>query len=207
MTNVYIVRHAQALGNLLRRFQGSTDLPVSEFGLRQLECLAGRFNGFSADALYTSPLIRAAETARAVNTFLGLDIALEPDFAEINAGEWENRTFEEVDTAYPEQRDIWRRQPHLFEAPGGETMQQVYDRAVVALKRIAHRHDGENVIIVSHGCVTRNLLGWVLGGIEMQNDAPWVRNTSVTHIEVEDGAPTLVTLDDCSHLPPELITP
>ena len=103
---------------------------------------------------------------------------------------------------YPDEMELWRDKPWLFRSPGGETMQQVYDRVSRALQRICHEHRGQTVAIVSHGCAIRNALCFCHGkGIEGLNDIPWVRNTSISRVDQDDdGRFTVVFENDFEHV-------
>lgn len=206
-TTFYLIRHAQAEGNRSGRFQGATDLPLTQDGLRQLEYLAERCRSLPVSKVYTSPLQRAFATAQAVNRYLQLPMEVDPALQEINCGQWENLPFSQLGERWPEERRVWQERPWDFQSPGGESMQQVYDRATGALERIAAELPGGAAAVVCHGCVLRNLFAFARGGLRhFGDDSNWVHNTALNVLELEDGVPRLVGMDDCGHLPPELLT-
>jgi broad specificity phosphatase PhoE len=92
----YLVRHARSVGNSSGRVQGWLDLPLDDLGRRQAERLADRFRGWRFDALYSSPLARAADTARAVAAVTGTDIHYDPRLREYNMGAFTGMTGEEI---------------------------------------------------------------------------------------------------------------
>lgn len=204
MTTFYLIRHAQSEGNSEGRIQGATDRALSPLGQQQLEPLAERCRSLSdAVHMYTSPLRRARETAQAANRHLKLPLTERLDIREIDVGQWENQTVEYIEAHWPEERRIWNEEHHLFEAPGGETMAQVYERVRGALLDLAQKHPDQAVIVVSHGCAIRNMCAWAMGGPEQAkyNRQGWVANTSISCIEVSgDGTPTLVYVGDDKHL-------
>ena len=202
-----IVRHAEAQGNKERTFQGHTDGAVSEKGLLQLEALAERFRTIHIDRLYASPLSRTVQTAQAVNKYHGLPLQTDPRLIEIDAGVMEKMPWRDMPVLYPEQAVNWDKYPHLFAPDKGEHMTEVYARISSAICDIAAQNDGLTVAVASHGCAIRNLLCWAKGWeIERLSDVQWCDNTGVSIIDIEDGVPTLVMENDCSHIPEELST-
>ena len=105
MTTVYLVRHAKSIGNTERIFQGRSNLGLSAEGRAQLPQLAERFRNIPLEAVYSSPLQRAVQTAEAVGHYHNLPIQTEEDLSEIYAGEWELKRFSDLPILYPEH---WR---------------------------------------------------------------------------------------------------
>lgn len=206
MTRIYLIRHAQAAGNLTKTFQGSIDAPLSPLGLEQLDCLAQRFSTVSFDRILTSPLSRAYQTAQAVNRAWNREILVEPRFTEIDGGAFEGVAFSELPQRFPRENQLWvQDQPH-FQAPGGESMEQVYHRVGEGLADALSRYAGETLVITSHGCALRNLL-CILKGFPLCRigEVEWLENTSVTLAEFVPGQPPkLCYVGDCSHLTPEM---
>ena len=157
-TTLYLVRHAEAEGNWRRTFQGHSNSDVSEKGYRQLEYLARRFAEIPLDAVYSSPLKRAYETARAIDRAAGLPIVTDDDLMEINGGVFEGVPFAELPLRFPVEEARWDNEPWAFEAPGGESMRSVYERMRGAIGRIVRAHAGGTVAVASHGCAIRNLM-------------------------------------------------
>ena len=151
MTTVYLIRHAEAEGNLYRIAHGQYDGLITDRGYQQLRVLKKRFDGVPIDAVYSSDLFRARTTARAIYEPKGLELHLEPAFREIHMGCWEGRPWQELNTAYEEQMFYFNRQLDKFHVEGSETAQQVLDRYIPALKRVAAENDGKTVAVFSHG--------------------------------------------------------
>ncbi len=197
MTTLYIIRHGETTGNDAGRFQGSTDCPLSEQGRRQIDRLGERCRDLPFDVLISSPLVRARDTAKAANRYHGLPLQIEPDVAEMHCGDWEEKSWDELCAGYPAEMEMWRETPWLFQSPGGENMQQVYQRVNRALLRILEENRGKTIAVVSHGCAIRNALCFFHGyGIERINEMPWVRNTSITRIDVDDQGKTEVVFEN-----------
>lgn len=205
---MYLVRHAEAQGNILEFFQGHTDCDVTEKGLKQLDMLSLRFRNVDFDAVYSSPLIRAVKTAEAVNRFKGLPIVTDSRLIEINGGVWEGQKWTDIERNYPEDHAIWRNTPWEFDPPDGESMESVYERIKAALTDIAAQNDGKTVVVVSHGCSLKNFLAYAeFGDIKRLNDVGWSDNTAVSLIEFDDNMiPKIIYKNDSSHLPQELST-
>lgn len=207
-TTVYLVRHAQAAGNLARTFQGHSDCALTDAGRRQLDCLARRFQGVSVNAIYSSPLRRALETAEAVNRGCGLTVTPEPGLIEVNGGKWEGMAWSAIQTTYPEAYRDWQEAPQRFEAPCGDRMTDVLDRITEAVLRLAQKHQGGTIVLASHACAIRNFMCFARGiGIEHLRDAQWDENTSVSLVEFDgEMCPTVLYQNDVSHLTPDLFT-
>ena len=208
MTRLYIVRHCEARGNIDRIFQGHTDADISEKGARQLEKLAQRFAGIPLDAVYTSPLRRARLTADAVNRAHGLPVHIEQGLIEIDGGALEGKPWANFPQEYPAEARAWCVDPGAFQAPGGESMREVYERVRDATLRIVRAHPGQTVAAASHGCAIRNLLCFAHGlPVERIDEIEWCDNTAVSLLEFgDDLVPKVVFENDTSHLSDELST-
>lgn len=208
MTTLYLVRHAEAEGNHDARFQGHTDGGISENGEKQLERLAWRFKNVPLYNVYSSPLRRAAQTAKAVNTYADLPIIFDRDLIEINGGAFEGVPFDELPKHFPEAFEQWSRRPHEFQAPGGESMRQVYERMQKVMHRLIHANMERTIAVVSHGCAIRNYICYITGvDFEDLNRVTWCDNTGVSRIDFDEKwHPKVRYTGDVTHLPQELST-
>lgn len=208
VTRIYLVRHAEAEGNAMEFFQGSTDTRLTDKGQKQLQCLAERFRDIALDAIYTSPFGRARQTAEAVNHSHGLPLFSEPELREINGGDWEGKLWVKLPELYPEAYAKWTGEMWRFCAPNGESMQSVWNRMTAVFTRIAREHKGQTVAVASHGCALRNFLCYVeFGNMERLPDVGWADNTAVSLVEYDDETGwRLIFKNDASHLPPEYTT-
>lgn len=202
MTRLYLIRHAETLGNLSGEFQGSTDCELSERGVDQLEKLSERARALDFEKLYVSPLTRAQRTAQAVNRHHGAPCETLAEISEINCGAWERQAWTELAERYPDEMRLWREAPHDFRSPQGESMREVYDRMTGALAQVVRAHQGKSVAVVSHGCAIRNALCWLHGlPFERLCEMPWVHNTSITCVDFDDEMqPHVVFEDDYAHV-------
>jgi len=183
MTELYLVRHGETDWNAARRIQGRTDIPLNDTGRAQARQAAELLARRRWDAVYSSPLERAHETARIIAERLGLDDVTDVEaFVERDYGEAEGMGFDELEARYPEG----------VRAPGQETREQVAARVVPALLALAEQHPGERLVIVSHGGAIRS----VLQTAEPGTHHPRITNASVHSFRVEDGELRLIAFDD-----------
>lgn len=200
-TAVYLVRHAQAAGNLARVFQGHIDGAVSATGERQLAHLRERFAAVALDAVYTSPLSRAAQTAAAVSGGR-LPLVTLPALMEIDGGAFEGVPFAALPERFPDAYALWDNDPAHFTAPGGESAAQVSARMCDTIREIARRHPGGTVAVVSHGfalrCYCCHALGMPLARLA---EVAWCDNTAVGLVHYDETlCPQVEFLGDNSHL-------
>ncbi len=207
MTEIYMVRHCEAMGNVKRLFQGSSDFDISETGVKQLEYLKNRFKNIKLDKVYTSPLIRARKTALAVIGDRDLKPIDEKGLIELDGGIVEGKPFIETFNSIPGLADTWDNHPEDFAPEGGEKMRDAYERIWNTVKKIAAQNPGKTVACTTHGGVTRCLLCRLLkGDITKLSEMPWSENTAVTLLRFDDKLnPEVVFYNDTSHLPEKLI--
>ena len=200
MTSIYLVRHAEAEGNLFRRAQGQFDGMITSLGHRQVECLRQRFLSVPIDAVYASDLRRTRITSAAIWQPKGLMPSFTPELREYSLGCWENTPWTEW--AAQDSESLRRfNQLDGFAPLGGETPDQVRDRMVSAFWRIVKENEGKTVAIVSHGMALRILMGALEGlSFEEMRSAPHSDNTAVSLIEAEGDSARIVFRDDNSHL-------
>lgn len=150
---VCLIRHGETDWNAERRIQGHRDLPLNAVGLAQAEALARGLADLRADAIFSSDLLRARQTAQPLADALGLELQLDPDLRERNFGCCEGRTIDEVMTGDAiVARGLSSRQPD-FVLPGGESLLQHQARIEACLARLVARHAGQIIAVVSHGGV------------------------------------------------------
>jgi len=206
LIKIYIVRHSEALGNKMKTFQGSVDCDITELGKKQLSFLTERFRDIHIDKVFSSPLKRAFKTALAAVGEKDIEVTVEPLFTEINGGEIEGKSFDEIFSLYPHLEDAWDNHPQDFSAPKGESMRSLYSRMVKGLKKIAENpeNEGKSILICSHGAAIRCLVCYILyGNIENLSKTPWSVNTAVSLITYNNSSFTAQFLNDASHLPDE----
>ena len=202
MTKLYLIRHAEAEGNLYRIAHGHCNGLITNYrGYQQIDALRERFRDVDIDAVYSSDLYRTQITARAIWLPKSLPLQLEPAFREICMGEWEDHTWHELNVKYPEEMYNFNRRADLWRVPGAETAQQVVDRFIPALERVAREHEGGAVAVFSHGMALRTVLGVLQGQTLAQvGQTSHGDNTAVSLLEWDGASFRVVYRDDNSHL-------
>jgi broad specificity phosphatase PhoE len=159
MTRLWLVRHGETDWNLEGRYQGISDVPLNANGRSQAQEMGKILasNGISYQAVYSSPLKRAYETAIIIAHWLRLPVCVDERLREMELGEWEAMLYAEIDGKFPEK--IRERQTNAANthAPGGENAIVVAERMSQAADEIAASHPGEDVIVVTHGMSIKTL--------------------------------------------------
>ena len=207
MTKVYLIRHCEAMGNVKRIFQGSTDLDISELGAKQLKFLEQRFKDIKLDRVYSSPLIRTQKTAKAIIGEKNLSLELCKDVIEIYGGIVEGKPFAETFNSIEGLADTWNNHPEDFAPEGGEKMHDAYNRIWNAVCKIAEENKDKSVAVATHGGVLRCLnCRLIHGDITHLRDTPWSENTAVTLLNFDEQLNcTAEYYNDISHLPEEYV--
>ena len=207
MTRIYVIRHAEAEGNLYRRCQGWYNSPITEQGFRQIAALEHRFEGIAIDAVYSSDLLRTMTTAEAVYKPKGLPLQTNPGLREICLGVWEDQAWGHLSFIDPEGMHGFHSSSPDWKVEGAETFQQLGERIVTAVREIAAENEGKTVAVFSHGMAIRALQGALLGQpVEAWEAGGHGDNTSVTCIEIEGDKTEILSYNDNSHLTPEIST-
>ncbi len=205
MTTLYLIRHAEAEGNIFRRVHGWYNSSITPNGLRQVAALQKRFETIPVDAVYASDLIRTCTTAGAVWKPKGLELHKEPRFREVYMGAWEDAPFGQLVREQPEAYRSFAKRPQEWKVEGSERYEEFTGRFLQALDEIARRHDGQSVAIFSHGMILQNTLGRLFFGGDTGKPGH-SENTAVSTLYYEAGSYRLESLFDASHLPQEIST-
>lgn len=207
MTRVYLIRHAEAEGNLYRRIQGWYDGLITENGYRQIRALEERFREIHVDAVYSSDLFRTRTTAEAVYKPKSLPLFTDVALREVHMGWWEDRPWAEICRTDPEEFSLFRAASPAWKVSGGESLDEVRQRVGGELKKLALRHDGQTIAVFSHGSAIRNALTWLEGKpVEGCLDRPHGDNTAVSLLEFHGDAAQIIFENDNSHLSDEIST-
>lgn len=201
-TTIYLVRHAEAEGNLCRRMHGQYNSNLTARGLRQLVDLQRRFEQIPVDACYSSDLVRAANTAMAICTPHGLEYRVDPGFREVCIGIWEDVSFGYLNTFHGLKMIQFGRDQVNWVVEGSETYQQYTTRFLESMESAALRHEGGSIAIVSHSIVMKAVLKELFPDERIPHSA----NTAVSCLEYEDGKYSMVYLNDSSHMDASLYT-
>jgi 2,3-bisphosphoglycerate-dependent phosphoglycerate mutase len=149
VTTILLARHGETDWNSERRWQGHADQPLNDIGREQARELAETLTGRAVDVVYSSDLLRAHETALIVADRLGLPVEVDAGLREVDVGDWAGRLVSEIENADPEGFQLWRQGRKAWN--GGESYEEMGERVVGAVLRIAGHHPGQTVLIVTHG--------------------------------------------------------
>ena len=201
MTTIYLIRHAEAEGNLYRIAQGQDNSILTDLGWQQIRALERRFAEIPVDAVYASDLYRTCATASAIYRPKGLPLHRRRDLREICVGVWEQKTWGEIARRDPEQLEDFNCRLHLWHVEGAETPQAVQARMLAAVREIAAANDGRTVAVFSHGCAIRLTLAALQGiPLEELGRTPTGSNTAVSLLRAEGADIEVVYRDDARHL-------
>jgi probable phosphoglycerate mutase len=149
VTTILLARHGETDWNSERRWQGHADQPLNDAGRAQAHELAESLAGRGIDAIYSSDLVRAHETAHIVAVELDLPVEVDSGLREVDVGDWAGRVHSEIERIDPEGFRRWRAGGKGWS--GGESYEQMGERVVASVLRIAGRHPGETLLMVTHG--------------------------------------------------------
>jgi probable phosphoglycerate mutase len=204
MTSIVLIRHGESEGNRERRFGGHTATPLSARGRAQAEAAGRVLLPEGADALYSSDLVRARETAEIIGTALGLLPMLTAALRERTLGALDGLRFEEAAERYPEAYAALLARDAEASPPGGESHQVCRRRVTGFLAELVARERGRRVVVVSHELALYHLLRHVLG-IADNPQAPHVM-LQIDHcalhrlLALDGGVWKLVALNERAHL-------
>lgn len=206
--NILLVRHGETAWNREGRYQGRTDVPLSDDGEAQVRALAARLAPLPITLAMASPLSRARRTAEAVLEGRGVALEFDAGLVEISHGAWEGKLVSEIESTDPEMLATWRSKPDraVSAGPGAETLEDVERRAWPVLERVFGRLRGdETALVAAHDAVNRVLLCRVLG---LPFTRVWTFRQAPATLNVLSGATLdelqLVRLNDSEHVSPLL---
>jgi broad specificity phosphatase PhoE len=203
-THVVIIRHGQSQGNAEGRFGGHTDTPLSPRGRRQAEATARALASEKFDAIYTSDLPRAIETANPLARLTGAPLETTDALRERSVGVMEGLTFEEAAEQHPEQYQALLRRDFEHVLSGGESYRQTLDRASRKLDEAIEQHKGGRIALFAHTGTICILILHLLGALDSPELKPvWIAtaNCGIARLELrDDGFVRLIVINDTRHL-------
>lgn len=203
-TTILLIRHGETPWNILGKFQGCTDIELSEEGERQAELLRNRLDGHF-DYIYASPLARAYRTAEIISSGFDKEVHIAQDIREINFGEWEGLTIKGIEEKYPEIFKTWRTDKTEAKFCGGDaSLLNASIRAKNCIMNIAEKHKGKKIAIVAHGGIIKagiiGLFGW---DMTMYHKIALGNTCINTIVFNDDMMPSIWGINDTSHLDKE----
>jgi broad specificity phosphatase PhoE len=187
VTTILLARHGESDWNRDQRWQGHADRPLTDLGREQARDLAERLAQIDLDAVYSSDLRRAQETAEIVAHPRGLDVTTAPALREVDVGSWSGLTRAEAEQRFPDAFLRWLAGEEGWD--DGETYDQLSDRVLGAVREIAAAHPGERVLVLAHGGSIRAIHAAALG-VDIHTYRrlrPVEPNATLSAVCIEDG--------------------
>ena len=199
-TRILAIRHGETLWNVDSRIQGHLDIGLNDTGRWQAERLGLALKDEPIAAIYASDLSRAHDTALAVSRHTGVPVQAEPGLRERSFGEFEGRTFAEIETELPAQAQRWRQRDPTFTPAGGESLLMLEARVLSVAARLAAQHPGEQIALFAHGGVM-DILYRAATRLDLQAARTWaLGNTAVNRLLWSPEGFSLVGWADVQHL-------
>jgi len=165
--NLTLVRHGEILSNVKKIYAGRSPEGLTDEGRKQALEVATQLEDQNIEALYSSPIRRAVETAETIGNAIGKEIILEPAFREMEMGPWEGLSEVDIAQNYSREWNIWNSRPAELKIPGRETLEELLKRVLKGIYGLKDAKKRTNIVIVTHVAVIRVLLLWHAG--EMLN--------------------------------------
>ncbi len=196
------VRHGETEWNIQGRYQGQSDIPLSEKGREQAAALGKRFEEIPVDVIYSSPLKRAYDTARAIAEPKGLPIQVVEGIKELDFGRWDGLTLEMLKEQYGDSFMKYRTEPFHYPMEGEGTLNRARLRVGAALEEIKeeYRHTDKTVVVVAHGGILKLAVFYLLDMSSRFYRCMELDNTSLTVLDIEEDRSILRSLNDAHHL-------
>ena len=201
---LHLVRHGETEWNKLGRFQGQQDIALNPRGLAQAKETARAMADVGVIALYSSPLQRTMQVANEISRLASVPVVPLPGVKELNLGELEGITGEEMRTIWPDVYSAWSQDPGTLSMPKGESLSQLQDRAWRSLQEVEKAHSGDDVIVVvSHNFAIRTMIHKVLGLPLTNFHRLSLDLSSVSTVEYTSRGRRLTCYNFTGHLSPE----
>jgi alpha-ribazole phosphatase len=195
-----LVRHGETEWNAQHRYQGQSDVPLSDVGREQVGLLARHLRGASFDAIYASDLKRAWETASIIAAELGAEVIPDPRLREMRFGILEGLTFDEAQKKYPDVVAAWLKDNN-HPPPEGETLDAFSGRVLSFLDDVQAKHEGQHLLLVAHGGPLSEMVRLKLGVLPERRWSFAMDNASLSELWLDDnGYPLLKKLNETGHL-------
>jgi probable phosphoglycerate mutase len=200
MTIVYLIRHGETMWNREKRLQGHIDISLNDVGYWQANCLAQHMAGKNLAAVISSDLSRAIDTAKPIAEHHQLDLILDPALRERHYGIMQGLSHQEIEKNHPHNHAAWKNREVDFQPESGESLQQLYDRAVNAVKHWANTYPDKEIVVVAHGGVLDCLNRAATNKTLAQARDFEILNASLNTLSYSNGQFELIQWGDVSHL-------
>lgn len=200
ITRITIIRHGETAWNAETRIQGQLDIGLNETGRWQAQQTAATLAGEKIDAIVSSDLARAHETAQAIARAHGLAVLTEPGLRERSFGLFQGKTYAEIEAQMPEEALLWRKREVHFAPGGGESLTVFRERVAHCMRHIALRHAGQHLVVVSHGGVL-DIMYRECTHLDLKAARTWqLGNAAINRILFNGEHFSLVGWSDTGHL-------
>ena len=199
MAKLILARHGETVWNVEKIYRGRADVNLDEMGIKQAELLGKCLNSWGLEAIYSSPLRRALDTANIVARYQKISVHIAEGLIDFDYGEWQSLPEQEVKRLYPTLHNEWHDNPHKVKMPGGESLEDVRRRAIKVVNDVLARYQG-SMVLVSHRVVNKVLICSLLG---LDNSYFWNIKQDVGGITIfnyVDGRFVLTRHNDTSYL-------
>lgn len=198
---LYITRHGQTLWNTEKRMQGWNNSDLTQTGIENAKRLGESLKCINFDVIYSSPLGRTIDTANHILGNKNIPIIKIDDFKEMGFGSWEGKTSSEIEAQYPiEYENFWYK-PHLYKPIDGESYEALISRVKRGLTEITKNDNYDNILLVTHTAVIKAIFS-IIKNDSLENfwELPFIKDTSLTILEVSNGKMEFILEADVSHL-------
>jgi len=199
MERLLLIRHGETAWNAGKIFRGRSDIPLSERGMEQARLTAAALRDTPIEAIYSSPLQRSLQTAKAIAAPHAKEVIVVEGLNDLDCGEWSGKSLEQVAADYADLYRLWETEPQKVKMPGGETLADVVERAAAAVKDIA-AETGGTAVVVSHRVTLKLLVLHLMG---LGPDSFWkvrLDTCSITTFDCRQDRFVLCGLNDTNHL-------
>jgi broad specificity phosphatase PhoE len=199
MAKLILARHGETVWNVEKIYRGRKDVSLDEVGIKQAELLGKYLSNWKLEAVYSSPLKRALDTANIVARYQKVGVHVAEGLIDFDYGEWQSLPEQEARRLYPTLHSEWHNNPHKVKMPGGESLEDVRRRVIEVVDDVLSKYQG-SIVLVSHRVVNKVLVCFLLG---MDNSHFWNIKQDVGGITIFDyvgGRFVLTKHNDTSHL-------
>ena len=200
MITLYITRHGETVWNTEKRMQGRLDSKLTETGERNALALGEKLKDVELNAIVSSPSGRTKDTAQLIRMGRDIPVYYDENLMEMHLGQWEGQQQASIQENDPVAFELFWNKPHLFEPVGGESFEEMKSRILKALHDIEKKFTSGNILIVTHTVVIKCLLS-IFKNASLENfwDPPFIHDTSLTIVEVNEHTYELILEGDIAH--------